>query len=480
MGNEKQFKEINEYLVRRLAGEQHLKLDTVKREEAEKGNITFVLGSSSISEQLYLVMKTGKGFNYETINALGLDNCCKYIEAVFDQYIEYYKKKKSGNIYEARSAERITGSFDGFIGAYYKDEALKQSIPIPGIAPELDEKTNELYKEVKKSGKIWSDSNLSIKRVCLLEGLTSAYNHIMDYVEGVSYYDHFTKSYHRMLSPDFKIASDKLLGVVAQRYGISIDEAREKMRNILNSNLKKLVDTIQERGKKEEKLLHYISKHSNELQTADDSFKGDKEFLLEVVKIDPFALAYAFDEVKEDPDFMLEALKIDSRVFSEISPKLKNDPNFISKLDGILDREQLQAYGVNVNDHNLDRKKIESKHEEDRKLLTDEERDLLNYIKIHDNELQTAPDAFKKDKGFLLEVAKVAPGALTYASDEVRKDPDFMLEVAKINPIAFYFAHSPELRNDPEFTSKISSIIDPEFLISFGFNIDGESLGRKK
>jgi hypothetical protein len=69
-----------------------------------------------------------------------------------------------------------------------------------------------------------------------------------------------------------------------------------------------------------------------------DSLRGDKEFILEILKLDCDFLKYASDNLKNDREFILEAIKYDDGAFKFCSESLRNNVEFIC-----------EAYNVNIN-----------------------------------------------------------------------------------------------------------------------------------
>ncbi len=128
------------------------------------------------------------------------------------------------------------------------------------------------------------------------------------------------------------------------------------------------------------------------MEYVSDNLKNDKEFVLEAVKSNGYALEYASDNLKNDKDFVLEVVKQDVRALEYVPDNLKNDKEFV-----------------------------------------------LEAVKSNGNALKYASDNLRNDKEFVLDAAKYHSVALQGASDNLKTDKEFLLKALQLdyNKVSF-------------------------------------------
>lgn len=227
--------DIEQKLVRTLANEELNALHGVIRKQIDSG-VEKVLALVYMAEKMKVVEMTGVNFTSKEIGPLGLDNCCKYFETITRLYQEHTEKRL-----EDPNKENIWvyGSYENRVGSYYVDDFLNTKIEIPGITREIETAINEYYKILSKEDCMGGiNTPESIYNYALYTIFTTIYDHIRDYIEGATYFPGFGTQ--RILDASYKESSERLIGDVSTRYGISSEEAKEKMRKILQNGLENL------------------------------------------------------------------------------------------------------------------------------------------------------------------------------------------------------------------------------------------------
>jgi hypothetical protein len=160
--------------------------------------------------------------------------------------------------------------------------------------------------------------------------------------------------------------------------------------------------------------------------------KDNKEFILQCIAINGYALACASDRLKDDPQVALAAIK-NWAYLREASPRLKDDTDFV-----------LQCIAINGN--NL-------AYASDR--LKDDPEVALAAIK-NNASLREAGPRLKDDKAFVLQCIAIDDYALAYASDRLKDDPEVAL--AAIKNHGSLREASPRLKDDTDFVLQCIAI----------------------
>lgn len=156
-------------------------------------------------------------------------------------------------------------------------------------------------------------------------------------------------------------------------------------------------------------VMAVVSQSGEQLMHASHELRSDKDVVLTAFKNSEWAFEYAGDDLKSDRDFVLVAIKINVFAYVSVSEELK------------LDR-RIALFAANTSN---------------------------NYVFSH------VPEIFRADKNFIMESlkgSKALNGRLTeFIADEHRADREIMLlAMKKSGGMAFEFA-SDELKNDIEF-----------------------------
>lgn len=242
-----------------------------------------------------------------------------------------------------------------------------------------------------------------------------------------------------------------------------LEHLKEKERNIFQSiihSAKKMAFThsipiaSELLCRDKEFMIEMLRLDHDTIYSASDKLKNDKEFMLKAIKINPKNFYSASEELRNDKDFMLEVIKIDPRNIYSISKELKNNKEFIIEAIKIDSNNMNYASEELKNDKNfmLEAKKINSHTNlflASKELQNDKEF-VIEAIKIDSNNIKYASEELKNDKDFMLGAFKLAPYNLFFVPEKLTNDKEFMMEAIKFDK-ANMFSASKELKNNKEF-----------------------------
>ena len=228
-------KKITEDLVKKLAYEERLCIYTLAR----KGEIS----PNEIENYMYAVENltkinlSGINFDFETVNQLGIDNCCAFFKALCEQYSKLASPDNEFARYEAsqvRCEVEVPGSNNAV--------PQKMSIGLHDCASMVDKAIDENYNELKV-GCMYGNSDESIYRYAQVGTIADVYYRIRDLIEGKNYFDGKFMSEYRELGPVFASQSDTLIANYARRKNISKEEAKQELRQTLDDGFAALSKT---------------------------------------------------------------------------------------------------------------------------------------------------------------------------------------------------------------------------------------------
>jgi len=208
-----------------------------------------------------------------------------------------------------------------------------------------------------------------------------------------------------------------------------------------------------------------ISKY--ELESADDSLKKDKEFVLAAVRIDGLALKFADDSLKKDKEVVLAALLHSyGEAIRYADDSLKKDKEVV--LAAI---KQWGAALYYADDSLKKDKEV---------VLAAVKQDYAHNSTFSGGSVfEFADDSLKKDKEFILAAVEQDGSVLEYVHDSLKKDKEVVLEAVKSLGVALKYADQ-SLKKDKEFVLKAikGCSVEEELLYGFVFEFADESLKK--
>ena len=176
----------------------------------------------------------------------------------------------------------------------------------------------------------------------------------------------------------------------------------------------------------------YISSEDFVLKNILGKLENNFDFMLEVVRRDPFKILYASTDLKNNSDFMLEVFRIDSSKIDNASCDLKNNSKFMLEVIGI-------------DSSKIDYASYDLKNNSDF---------MLEVFRIDSSKINKASCELKNNSKFMLEVIGIDSSKILYASDDLKNNFDFMLEVFRIAPSKIAHA-SNDLKNNLYFIFRL-------------------------
>jgi len=200
------------------------------------------------------------------------------------------------------------------------------------------------------------------------------------------------------------------------------------------------MDSIKIAKKKAYIVLMVGINNFEELKQSD--FTNDKDFMLNLIRLNYKSLEYISDKLKNDKDFILTAIKANNKSIQYIPKELMSDEFFLSSLSPIIDVYQL-IYSASLT-------------------LIDDQDFLMNVLKINYmvlNEVFIKSKKFKNDENFFLQALekKINGSILKYASEELKKNEEFILKIIKFVDHGLMYI-SEELKENEEFILKAINI----------------------
>lgn len=224
---------INKNLVSMLAYEERLGIYRI----AQNGDIepNEVFGALLKTAQLSNVVALSDSFDFTSISALGLENCCNFFKALCDQYVTL-KDDSFGGEYSS-SQQRFAVD----IGSKYSSFKTRTiDIGLYDAAQKIDEVVKRNF-ALLKNGSMSGNSDETVYRYAQFATFADTYYNLRDCIEGKSYYDSsFMRSY-RELPKEYEKASHNLLLEAAVEKDFSVSDTKQRMLKILDSG----IDTLQ-------------------------------------------------------------------------------------------------------------------------------------------------------------------------------------------------------------------------------------------
>lgn len=222
-----------------------------------------------------------------------------------------------------------------------------------------------------------------------------------------------------------------------------------------------------------------VGKYGCVLQHASHRLRGDRDFVIEVVKINGYELEFASQELKEDRDVLVEVVKQNGHALGCISPnsQFRSDRGLAlmavenNGFAFIVLPRHLQA------DHEIIRAATATNRHCFKRAphLRGDEECVLQAVRNDAQALSLATPELQRNRIFVLEAVKRNNEALKYVVPELLNDRSFVLDVIRASPTALRYAnntykHDPKLFDDAFKDSDgietimSNMLIDQEFL----------------
>jgi len=168
-----------------------------------------------------------------------------------------------------------------------------------------------------------------------------------------------------------------------------------------------------------------IAYNSGYFKLLNETFKVDKELLLQAIKSNVSLFSYIDESFKNDKDFILDIAKTQHKVIPYISEILRKDDAFMLKL---------------FQTNQLAFQYLEEKYRGDKKLL-------LKAIEYRVHLFRYATKELRVDKEFILSISTKLGVAIDFIDTKLKKDREFLDEVLKSNLYALRYYEGEFLKN---------------------------------
>jgi hypothetical protein len=196
--------------------------------------------------------------------------------------------------------------------------------------------------------------------------------------------------------------------------------------------------------KKNKTLLLQLIRQFGEdvLNYASNEFLTSREFILDAVKINGFALQFACIDLRKEREIVLEAMKSTDKIESfEYYLAARFRLYLLTSLNKLNGREEI----------------INSKLRFVPEELKHDIEIVLAALQTDEYALKDVPEELKNDKEIVLSAIKKFGRPIKYASEELKNDKNFNLEALKQNYLCFEYI-TPELKNDPDIINLYESL----------------------
>lgn len=219
-----------------------------------------------------------------------------------------------------------------------------------------------------------------------------------------------------------------------------IDNYLKKLtREGFNSEIKSLLGKRgMEYRDNEKQALYIIEKnryklnYGQQFNLVSDRLKKDKNFILQVVKINGLLLQYVNEKLKDDEDVVFAAVKDNRLAFCYASERLRNNKELallalkndgqplyhignLLKNDRDVVNQALENFGASIENIGLD--------------LRDDKEIVLKAVEKYYYNLKYASERLKDDKDIVMAAIKSNFEALEFASDALRNDEDIAIHM---------------------------------------------------
>jgi len=195
----------------------------------------------------------------------------------------------------------------------------------------------------------------------------------------------------------------------------------------------------------EEAILESLKKGNHQfIHDASRDIKGNKEFMLKAISIDPTCLRYASDELKNDIEVVMTAVRKDGHAFKFASDEIQDDKELVIRLLKDINIDELHipySYGRDKEFMDMYRYLSERKYVL-RKMIKDKNADAIRSARFYDKLL--------KDKEVMSMAVSFDAQYFFWVSQELQHDREFI--TAAVNKQSNILEHVPtEIRNDKNF-----------------------------
>lgn len=211
-------------------------------------------------------------------------------------------------------------------------------------------------------------------------------------------------------------------------------------------------------------LFEAMAKDYRSFEYATDSLKGNKDTLRKLQDSHLHVLSYAPHSIRNDAEFMLEMIKRNDVVYHSLSDELKNDGNFFLRVYDAV-KEPMGGIifgwaGIGVRgNRDIFLKVIKEDFcafEYGTKELMEDRELWREAIKTNPTLMRTAPEAYRKDKDFIVSFVEgkmykdISSSFFQYVDESIRGDKETMLHLIKFDRFLFQWI-TDTLKNDKEF-----------------------------
>jgi len=172
-----------------------------------------------------------------------------------------------------------------------------------------------------------------------------------------------------------------------------------------------------------------------------NSLLKDKDFALDAVKINAYALGYFSDDIKNDKDVVLEAVKQNGFVIELATLRFLQDDEILQAArDQVATSKEkhIGHFSGDIDsciDHAVKTQQshLIDEYEDNEYFLLHEDRDkVLEVLSVNGHALQFVNEDLKADEDVVLTAVRNLPSSFEYASDELKSNYQFVLKVYDI------------------------------------------------
>ena len=266
----------------------------------------------------------------------------------------------------------------------------------------------------------YADKEEIILKIILLNDLNILYNFLGEY------------NYNKFINNNYKF-------IYTEDYNDDPFDPDQSARN----NVKLLLDYIKENEEKiDENLMEILISYNYFFILP--KFNNNKQFVLQIVRMDGMQLEHANDELKNNIDTVIAAIDQNIEAFEFASKDIKSDKRIVLKLvkinglvlqyaDPLLQNDkEIVLAAVNNEITSLD-------YASD--ILKSNKEFMLDIININGQAIKYASEELSDDKSIVLKAVTKNGEMLRYASILKQYDPEIVLAAIAQNGTALQFAH---------------------------------------
>lgn len=220
---------VSELLVKNLSYEERKAIYDYSQFSSDIEKREFY-GLLRIIEQLTRVNLTSSGCDFNSINILGLENCCNYFKVLCEQFSKFKVLENSNCIIRPVEFDIIIEN----IKANNKKRVL--SVNLYDDSKNIEKIVSDNFEKLKsKMNKDLDDWYMY--KLAILATFAHAYYELRDLLEGKSYFDAEFLTEYRELPKEYAELSFQLLYRASRLRGETISDTRENLLEILNKGM---------------------------------------------------------------------------------------------------------------------------------------------------------------------------------------------------------------------------------------------------